>query len=139
MLMRANDSRRCGGGCVAGVAGRRRNAHDEEAGERGAHALVVDVGRGGLEDLVVRFDDGGEEVVERGAAGHRLGETPLQQLDGEGAGHLAGLVPAHAVGDGEHRRLDEHAVLVLLADATGIGHHAPAQLGGGGHCASSTV
>ena len=77
-----------------------RRADDEQPGERRPHALVVDVRRGRLEDLVVRLDDGGEHVVER-AGGF---ETALEQLNGEGAGDLAGLVPAHPVGDDEHRR-----------------------------------
>ena len=64
-------------------------------------------------------------------------EAPLEQLHGEGAGDLARLVSAHAVGDDEHRLLDEDAVLVLLADAARIGDDPPTQLGT--HCASKTV
>ena len=138
MLMRANDSVRrlrvAGGvaaGCLASALGLVGGVHHEQPGQRRAHPLVVDVRRGCLEDLVVRLDDGGEHVVERAG---RL-EPALEQLHREGAGDLAGLVSAHPVCDGEHRRVDEDAVLVLLPDATRIGDDAPlATRPGHAHC-----
>ena len=52
-------------------------------------------------------------------------------LGGDGAGHLTGLVAAHAVGDGEHHRFGDEGVLVVAADAAGVGGGAPA--GAAGH------
>ena len=60
-----------------------------------------------------------------------------QEVDGEGAGDLAGAVAAHPVGDDEHVRLGEEVVLVVGPDAARVGGRAPAQLGH--YCASSTV
>ena len=120
------------GGEVVAVRGRR--VDDEQTGERGAHALLVDVGGGRGEDLAVGVDDGRQHVVERQRG---VAETALQQLDGERARHLAGLVPAHAVGHREEVVLDEDAVLVLLADPSRVGRPTPAE--GRGHWASITV
>ena len=50
-----------------------------------------------------------------------------QQVDGEGAGDLAGSVAAHPVGHGEHVRRGEQVVLVVGTDPTGIGRRAPSQ------------
>ena len=61
-------------------------------------------------------------------AGCRRGGAP-QEVDGERAGHLAGLVAAHAVGDGEDVGLGDEVVLVLGPDAAGVGGRAPAQVG----------
>ena len=120
LIEREGLGRCCAGGCsLRGVCGL---GDDEQARERRAHALLVDVLGGGAEDLAVRVDDRGEHVVERTDRG---AETGLELLDGERAGDLAGLVAAHAVGHGEEVGLDEDAVLVLLTDPTRIGPHAP--------------
>ena len=66
------------------------------------------------------------DVVEVGA---RRAEPGPQEVDGDGAGDLAGAVAAHAVGDGEDVRLGEEVVLVVGADPSRIGGRAPAQRG----------
>ena len=77
-----------------------------------------------------RPDDGVEVDAGRAEAGP-------QEVDGDGAGHLAGPVPAHAVGHGEDLRPGEEVVLVVGSDASRVGRRPPAQ--GGHYCASSTV
>ena len=93
---------------VADVADeQRRLAEDRDRGERRAHARELAVGRGLLEDGRVGEHD---RRVERLAARDR----GPQRLERGGAGHLAGPVTAHAVGDGVEREpiVDDEAVLV---------------------------
>ena len=107
--------------------------HDERR-DRGAHALLVGVADRGAVDVAVGLGDRRQHVVEGGA---RCAEARAQQVDGEGAGDLAGAVPAHPVGHGEDVRLGEHVVLVLRADAARVGGRSPAQRRH--YCASRTV
>src|SRR5690606_17722844 len=69
---------------------------------------------------------------------HRVGRDDVevgeraQGLDGRGARDLAGLVPAHAVGDEEDGARDEEAVLVEQAPRAPVRRRAPGEVDLGG-------
>ena len=115
-------------------SGRRPVGDDDQRRDRRAHALLVGVAVGGPEDVAVGLGDRRDHGVEVGA---RRAEPGPQEVDGDGAGHLAGAVAAHAVGDGEDLRPGEEVVLVVGTDASRVGRRAPAQRGH--YCASRTV
>ena len=92
---------------VVDVGGRRRRAHAVQRLVR--PRLVVD-------PLVGLLDDAGERLGER-AVGQLVVERAHRDLRRD----LAGLRPAHAVGDHEQRRAHEEVVLVALALTAEVG------------------
>ena len=89
---------------------------DEGCGHGRAHARAAAAVFGAFEHGGVCLPDG---FCERVGVGRMRGEL-AHRLDGDGACHLACLVPAHAVGDHEQRGRDEHAVLVMLAHVADV-------------------
>jgi hypothetical protein len=92
-----------------------------------AHARVAGVGDRGPEDVAVGRADRRHDVLGRRqrVAAQQFGDP----LDGDQAGHLAGLVAAHPVGHDERVRGDEQVVLVGRADLARVGGRADAEIG----------
>ncbi len=91
---------------------------DVDGGERGAHAGLLGVALGELVDAGV----GGARVQGQSVlGGHGVGEAVVEGLHGDPRGDLAGLRPAHAVGDDEQRRALQQRVLVGAPLAAGVG------------------
>jgi hypothetical protein len=88
----------------------------DHGGERGAHAGEVAVARRAIEHHPVRLAD----LVGQAAPVAGLDDV-TKRLERERRGHVAGPVPAHAVGHREHRRLHEVGVLVPLASLADVG------------------
>ena len=86
-------------------------AFQDGGGKRGAHALAADALAGRLDNLEVRGNHGAGQRIAIGAGGCQLG----QGVDGHLGGNLACFVAAHSVGNGEQRRGNHQAVLVVLA------------------------
>lgn len=94
--------------------------------ERRAHAGVPRLTFGGAQDRGVdQADLGGQHGSGRNfAAGRqRLGQRRAQHHGGQAAGHFAGVVTAHAIGqDHQPRRgIAEHGILIVGAHPSGIG------------------
>ena len=134
----ARRRRGVGGPSAVGVAvGGRRDGDDEQAGDRGAHALLVGVGGGGAVKISPLASAIAATTSSRSTPG--VAEAALQQVDGEGAGHLAGPVPAHPVGDGEHAVGSARRLSSFCRAGSRPGSVAAPQRSVGHYCASSTV
>ncbi len=109
---------------------------DEDADERRAHAGVVVTALGGAEDPAVRQVNARAEAIrlerELGidavgprqiGVGRRASDEARERVEGEATGDLAGVVSAHAVGDGKQAKLalNEPAVFVDRADGSCVG------------------
>ena len=98
--------------------------------ERRAHAGVLRVGVGGVEDRAVGVVDADVHRAAHLGVG-RVWPRPLQpapefgldERGGHAAGHLAGVVAAHAVGQRQQLRglVHRHRILVVVARAAGVG------------------
>ena len=97
-------------------------ADEAQRRERGAHAVEFAVGRDGLGNALVGVLDRSPQLGQQVTYGTVLVEA-LQRGDGDLAGHLAGGVPAHAVGDGEQPGSGVHRVLVVPAHQPTIRAH----------------
>ena len=89
---------------------------DERRGHRRAHARCPRILGRALGDAPVGEPDGRCEALLVGALRDELGE----RLHRDARGELAGERAAHAVGDGEERRLGVVGVLVLAPDPAGV-------------------
>jgi hypothetical protein len=115
---------------------------EDAAHDRGAHALAVGLRAGRLEDDLVGAHDGIAQDDRRARqAGFLVGVREVFALDGlahevhdglhgDAAGHFAGVVAAHAVGQHHEAQvaIPGNGVLVVLAHAPGVGETDAAQL-----------
>ena len=95
------------------------------SGHGGAHALAAPPLVGSDDDGAVRLLHGASQRLGVGMRGRALG----QHVHGDFRSHLAGCVPAHAVGDGEQGGCHHEAVLVVVAQAADV--RAAPERGGG--------
>ena len=103
-----------------------RGIHERDR-QRGAHAGGLAVRARALVDAAVGLLHEAVDAV-LGAAGPAV---LTQGVRGQPRGDLAGLGAAHAVGDGEERRLDDEGVLVVPALAAGVREHGEPRNGHG--------
>jgi hypothetical protein len=107
---------------------------DVRGGERRAHARLLGVR---VRELVDAGVGGARERGELQLRVRRVRKPRLEGLDRDPRGDLAGLRPAHAVGDDEQRRAREQRVLVGAPLAPGVG--AGVLLGDAQHQSTSKV
>ena len=107
-----------------------------------AHALAMRLrARGLVDDLVgagdgIAQDDAGRDMPVSGSASVQVlaldgfAYQVDDGLDGDAAGHFAGVVAAHAVGQHDQAQfaVEGDRVLVVLADAAGVGQADALQL-----------
>jgi hypothetical protein len=104
---------------------------DRHRAQGGAHPAVLGVLRGAVVDGAVGQADALDERLDRGLVGVDRAERLHRDLRGD----LAGRVAAHAVGDRVEADALVGGVLVVLADASGVGLGCGADL----HPSSITV
>ena len=94
-------------------------AGEENAGQRGAHALERRVGVDRVSQILVGRVDRAPQRIDQRVAGNVFVEL-CHRRDREVAGHVAGGHATHAVGDGEQPRTGIYRVLVAFPDQPAI-------------------
>ena len=103
---------------VADVGDRDMGVVDVGGGQGRAHPGPPAIRARALVDLLVGLAHALGQALLRAAG---VGQPPLERLDRDPRGDLAGLGAAHPVGDHEHRRPRVRAVLVVPPLAAGVG------------------
>jgi len=104
---------------VADVQHPQARPGEQERGQGGSHAVQRRVAGDHVAQVVVGGQCAAAQDVEQ-VRGRGVLVQRRERGDRDGAGHLAGRVPAHPVGHGEHPRTGVDRVLVAVAQQAGV-------------------